>query len=200
MKWSPSAEAGTREKILGTAFHEFYRHGFQGGSLNRIVADAGITKGALFHHFAGKHELGYQVIDELIRPYIESTWIQPLQKSNDPLRTLRQIIYKSGEATKDDICQGCPLNNLAQEMSPLDEGFRTRINAIYDAQRQAIKGAFDRGIKAGLVRKNVSPERAAAFISAALAGIAGAAKNAQCCDLMQVAGEGLIDYLDSLKP
>ena len=58
---------------------------------------------------------------------------------------------------------GCPLNNLAQEMSPLDEGFRARINGIYHDQRRAIKEALERGIEAGNVRKNVVPERAAAF-------------------------------------
>jgi TetR/AcrR family transcriptional regulator, transcriptional repressor for nem operon len=200
MKWNPSVDCGTREKILGTAFNEFYRHGFQGGSINRIVADAGITKGALFHHFSGKNDLGYHVVDEIIRPHLEETWVRPLKDTDDPIRAIRQIIYKSAGSMKDDICQGCPLNNLAQEMSPLDEGFRTRINAIYELQRKTIKRAFERGIKAGLVRKTVSPERAAAFIVAALAGILGTAKNAQCTKLLSAAGEGLVDYLDSLKP
>src|SRR5438874_1220783 len=44
----------TRQRILDAAFDEFYRNGFQGGSLNRIVDDAATTKGALFHHFKGK--------------------------------------------------------------------------------------------------------------------------------------------------
>ena len=56
----------TRRKILEASYREFYRHGFQGGSINRIVDAAGITKGALFHHFTGKNELGYAVLDELM--------------------------------------------------------------------------------------------------------------------------------------
>jgi TetR/AcrR family transcriptional regulator, transcriptional repressor for nem operon len=56
----------TRAKILGAAFQEFYRHGFQGGSLNRIVKEAGTTKGSVFHHFEGKNALGYAVVDELL--------------------------------------------------------------------------------------------------------------------------------------
>lgn len=201
MKLSPSAEiSSTRERILGTAFCEFYRHGFQAGSINRIVSGAGITKGALFHHFAGKNELGYHVLDEVIRPEMEAKWIAPLQQTDDPIRTLRRILYRSAEEMKGNLCQGCPLNNLAQEMSPLDEGFRTRINAIYEAQRSAIRGALERGIQAGHVGRQVNPTRAAAFIVAALTGVVGTAKNAQCVDLMMTAGEGLIDYLDSLKP
>ncbi len=200
MKLNATPEVSTRDRILGTAFHEFHRHGFQGGSINRIVTDAGITKGALFHHFSGKNELGYHVVDELIRPMVEKTWIQPLRTTDDPIRVIRQILYAAAEKARETICEGCPLNNLAQEMSPLDEGFRMRIGAIYDDQRAAIRGAFERGIKAGLVKKTVSPPRAAAFIVAALAGMTGTAKSAQCMELLMEAGEGLMDYLDSLKP
>src|SRR5437867_7749611 len=61
----------TRRKILHAAFEEFYRHGFQGGSLNHIVDTAGATKGALFHHFeGGKNDLGYAVVEEVIQPRI----------------------------------------------------------------------------------------------------------------------------------
>ena len=51
----------TRRKILEAAFAEFYKNGFQGGSINHIVEEAGATKGALFHHFKGKNDLGYAV-------------------------------------------------------------------------------------------------------------------------------------------
>ncbi|HLK76465.1 MAG TPA: hypothetical protein VKU77_22785 [Streptosporangiaceae bacterium] len=30
---------------------------------------------------------------------------------------------------------GCPLNNLVQEMNPLDDGFRTRTSAVFDLWR-----------------------------------------------------------------
>ena len=63
---APKASDTTRTKLLWAAFAEFYRNGFQGGSLNHIVETAGATKGALFHHFAGKQDLGYAVLDEII--------------------------------------------------------------------------------------------------------------------------------------
>ena len=40
------APENTRRRILKAAFGEFYRNGFHGGSLNRIVEKAGTTKGA----------------------------------------------------------------------------------------------------------------------------------------------------------
>jgi TetR/AcrR family transcriptional regulator, transcriptional repressor for nem operon len=40
----------TRDRILQAAFEEFYRNGFQGGSLNHIAEKSGATKRALFHY------------------------------------------------------------------------------------------------------------------------------------------------------
>src|SRR6266508_2430271 len=86
----------TRRKILEAAFAEFYKNGFQGGSINHIVDEAGATKGALFHHFKGKNDLGYAVVEEVIRPLIKARWLDPLASSSDPIadlkRTLRQFV------------------------------------------------------------------------------------------------------------
>lgn len=192
----------TRRRILKAAFAEFYRTGFQGGSLNRIVDQAGTTKGALFHHFKDKHDLGYAVVDELIQPRIKALWFDALAESIDPItdvkRAVRQFVKE--EQANGRLVQGCPLNNLAQEMSPLDEGFRIRIEKVYAAWRESLEAAFSRGVKAGNVRKSISPRNAAAFVVAALAGIIGTAKNSQSEDLMKQAGDGLFDYLDSLRP
>jgi AcrR family transcriptional regulator len=201
MKPTTKAES-TRTKILRAAFEEFYRNGFQGGSLNQIVDDAGTTKGALFHHFEGKNDLGYAVVEEVIAPHMKARWLDPMAESVDPINDLKRSLR---QCMKDDVergrlVQGCPLNNLAQELSPLDEGFRKRIAKIYAEWREALAAAFARGIKAGKVKKDVSPAKVAAFIVAAQTGIIGSAKNSQDEELMKQAGEALCGYLDSLRP
>jgi TetR/AcrR family transcriptional regulator, transcriptional repressor for nem operon len=192
----------TRGKILQAAFDEFYRNGFQGGSLNRIVDDAGATKGALFHHFKGKKDLGYAVVREVIHPHFKQQWSDPLANSTDPITDLKRIFRQCAkrEIANGGLVHGCPLNNLAQEMSPLDERFRQSLDKIYASWRECLAAAFARGIKAGKVRKDVSPRKVAAFIVAAQAGMAGTAKNAQDEALLLQTGQALFDYLDSLKP
>ena len=192
----------TRRKILHAAFKEFYKHGFQGGSLNHIVDGAGATKGALFHHFEGKSDLGYAVVEEVIQPHIKALWCDSLADSIDPIADLKRLLrrFMKEEIESGRLVQGCPLNNLAQEMSPLDEGFRHRIENVYVAWREGLEAAFARGIKAGKVRKDISPRNVAAFVVAAQTGIIGTVKNSQSGELMKRAGEALFDYLDSLKP
>jgi TetR/AcrR family transcriptional regulator, transcriptional repressor for nem operon len=184
------------------AFAEFYRNGFQGGSLNKIVEAAGITKGALFHHFASKQELGYAVVDEIIHPILQERWIKPVANSADPIADLKRAFR---QFVKEDIAsghyvQGCPLNNLAQEMSPLDSGFRQRIDKLYDIWRSSYAAAFTAGIKARKVRKDISPRNVAALVVASQMGIWGTAKSSQDPQLMVHACDAICDYLDGLKP
>src|SRR5262249_55449092 len=149
----------TRQRILDAAFDEFYQNGFQGGSLNRIVDDARTTKGALFHHFKGKKHLGQAVVRGGIHPQFKQQWADPLANSTDPITDLKRIFRHCAKRAIADggLVHGCPLNNLAQEMSPLDEKFRQSLEKIYLAWRETMAAAFARGIKAGKVRKDVSP-------------------------------------------
>jgi len=195
------APEATRRKILGAAFAEFYKNGFQGGSLNHIVKVAGTTKGALFHHFSGKQELGYAVVDEIIAPILKERWLDPLADSSDPIADVKRSFRRF---VKEDIksgsfVQGCPLNNLAQEMSPLDEGFRKRIHKLYNMWRKCYTDAFTDAMKAGKVRKDILPRDVAALVVASQMGIWGTGKSSRSQELMVQAGEALCGYLDSLK-
>lgn len=208
----------TREKILLAAFGEIYKRGFQAASLSNILQNTGttliptgispsnitstsITKGALYHHFENKTELGYAVLDEVIRSTFHTIWIAPLENSDDPITTLTNIILQSGATmSEDDISLGCPLNNLAQEMSPIDEGFKIRISGIYQEWQDAIEASFERGKTAGTVRDIVDSKDIALLFIATLQGCMGFAKSVQKLDTLMACGKGLIDRLESLRP
>jgi len=196
------APGNTRRKILQAAFDEFHRHGFQGGSVNQIVESAGTTKGALFHHFGNKNELGYAVVNELIEPRIKQRWFDPLAESVDPIADLKRLLR---QAMKEDVAearyvQGCPLNNLAQEMSPLDDGFRKRLDHLYATWRKRYADALAAGIKAGKVRKGVSPQKVASLLVATQMGIWGTGKSSRDAGLMLQACEAVCGYLEGLRP
>jgi TetR/AcrR family transcriptional regulator, transcriptional repressor for nem operon len=196
------APQATRRKILEAAFGEFYANGFQGGSLNHIVEMAGTTKGALFHHFDSKQELGYAVVDEIIGPLLLQRWLEPLKDSTDPLPDLQAAFrrFVALDIQTGGSLNGCPMNNLAQEMSPLDDGFYRRINRLYDTWRERYTAALERGIQAGTVKADIKPKNVSALIVAAQMGIWGSGKSSRNQDVMRQAAEGVCDYLESLRP
>jgi TetR/AcrR family transcriptional regulator, transcriptional repressor for nem operon len=168
----------TREKILDAAFHEIYRYGFQSASLTNILDRTGLTKGALYHHFPDKQALGLAVVDEVIRGRLEQMVFQPLRDSREPLTTLIAILHAKRD--KLELVElGCPLNNLMQEMSPLDEAFRTRLNAVMKTWQDTIADALKRGQRQGQVRKDIDCVATALFIVSAWEGCIGIAKNMQ---------------------
>jgi len=63
-------------------------------SLNRIVAEAGTTKGAVFHHFKGKKDLGTLLCGGL-HP-LSQQWSDPLANSTDPLPYLKSASFAPG--------------------------------------------------------------------------------------------------------
>jgi AcrR family transcriptional regulator len=189
----------TRTKILEATFQEVHHVGFQAASLQNILKKTKLTKGALYHHFPNKQALGYALVDEVIRGFVETYWIQPLKDCDDPIDALKQTIIQSGqEMTMNDITMGCPLNNLTQEMSGVDEGFRQRLESIYTDWRIAISNTIEQGKHAGKVKETINADQFAIVFIATLEGCIGQAKSAQSMELLYACGQGLMGLLDTL--
>jgi TetR/AcrR family transcriptional regulator, transcriptional repressor for nem operon len=189
----------TRERLLQAASREIYRSGFQSASLDAILASARVTKGALYHHFKNKEALGYAVVEEIISPDVHGKWVRPLQSVKDPINALIAIVQDLS-VRPEDVCGGCQLNNLAQEMSPLDAGFRKRLEIIFDAWREAAASVLRDGQIHGSVRRNVQPADAAALLIAMVEGYGSLAKNAQDPKVIKAGIKNIVAWLKSLRP
>lgn len=62
MPYTPEHKARTRERIVESAQRLFNRHGFNGVSIDEIMADAGLTRGGFYNHFGTKDELYAEVV------------------------------------------------------------------------------------------------------------------------------------------
>lgn len=189
----------TREKILEASAEEIYRVGFRAASLSEILSKLGISKGALYHHFPDKLSLGYAVLEECYGKSQEETWSNAL-KGNDPLAGIVELLRKKVNMNcQDTLCCGCPINNLGTEMSPVDEGFRERIEAIYKRWHKQIAKAIIDGQHRGTVRADIDASEVAYFVIASIQGAIGLAKNAQDYGLFKNVVQGLFGYLDGLR-
>jgi AcrR family transcriptional regulator len=189
----------TREKLLNAAFSEIHRYGFQAASIANILQNTGLTKGALYHHFPTKRDLGFAVVEEMIALRLERLFFSKLRESTRPIDTLRQIIAERGSSATPAVVElGCPLNNLMQEMSPLDEDFKRRLNAILTTWHRTVETALQRGQAAGEIRPDVDCQAAALFIVSAWEGCIGIAKNLQSIEGFDQCLRQLNGYIESL--
>jgi TetR/AcrR family transcriptional regulator, transcriptional repressor for nem operon len=192
---------GTRQALLEAAYNEIYRSGFRAASLDTILAAAGVTRGALYYHFGSKQELGYAVVDERVKPLIRERYIDPVRGAEDPTAALRRMgLRMERELLKTGILLlGCPVNNLVQEMSGVDEGFRERLAAILKEWKDAIADVLRRGQTRKLVRSDVDAEAVATFIVASYQGACGFAKSAHKIEPFTACRKSLDAHLKTLQ-
>ena len=190
----------TRERLLQAAFREVYKVGFQSAGIDAILADTNVTKGALYYHFENKEALGHAIIEEIVAKLPRDRWLLPLERSRDkdPLDALIGIV-RAIPARPRDLRGGCPLVNLAQEMSQLDEQFRKRLERIFHAWQEGIAMALRKGQSQGTVRRDLVAEETASFLIAMVEGYEVLAKNAQDAKVWNVGIRNIEGWLNSLR-
>jgi TetR/AcrR family transcriptional regulator, transcriptional repressor for nem operon len=189
---------GTRERLLQAAFREIHRSGFQSAGIDTILAATNVTKGALYHHFESKEALGHAVVEEKIATLTRDRWLQPMQSEGEAIDILIGIVR--GLPTRPaDVRHSCPLLNLAQEMSPLDEQFRKRLERIFLAWQEGVATLLRKGQSQGTVRRDLNPDETASFLVAMIEGHASLAKNAQDAKVWEVGIRNIVSWLESLR-
>ncbi|MGB6475510.1 MAG: TetR family transcriptional regulator C-terminal domain-containing protein [Candidatus Sulfotelmatobacter sp.] len=189
----------TRGLLLRAAFEEIYRAGFRSADLDAILAAAGVTKGALYYHFDDKEALGYAVLDEVMASDLHQKWVRPLRNAKDPIDALVRIV-QSESLKREDVQRGCPLLNLSQEMSGIDEGFRKRTARLFKDWHDAVAEALREGQKRGLVRNDINANETATFLIATYEGYVVLTKNSQDARMMQSGQRRVSGHLESLRP
>jgi TetR/AcrR family transcriptional regulator, transcriptional repressor for nem operon len=188
----------TRRLLLQAAFQEMYRSGYRSADLDAILAAAGVTKGALYHHFENKEALGYAVVDEVITGSVHQKWVQPLRNAKNPIDVLVRIV-QSESMKREDVRRGCPLLNLANEMSGIDEGFRRRTAKLFKDWHDAVAGALREGQKRGLVRNDINANETATFLIATYEGYVVLGKNSQDPRMMRSGQRRVTGHIQSLR-
>lgn len=176
-----------RGRILDAAADLFQSGGYNATSMQDVMTAAGVTGGALHHHFATKKQLGLAVVNERVAPAVRESWIEPVKRASDPVEGIREAF----EAIRSDLSsqgyvRGCPLNNLAIELAYADADFRESLQGIFAEWRDAIAarlGAREGGRKPGAT----DSADLAAFVVATYSGAMAMAKAEQSTAPMEAA-------------
>ena len=187
----------TRQAILEAAGEGFATQGYAATGLGTIVSRAGLTKGALFHHFHDKLSLAADWIASEIQTGIEADWIRPLEDihSLDGLKSLCRSRCLELNATD-------PLSALVAitaETAHSEPALRDASVAVFTALRQSFADLIERGKSSGWIHRSIQPASEAAFIVSSVAGLTVTSK-ADPTDATRRAGaDALGAYLETLR-
>ncbi|MBU1377912.1 MAG: TetR/AcrR family transcriptional regulator [Alphaproteobacteria bacterium] len=169
--------AGLRRRVLDAAARSFQAVGYGGASLHELVREAGVTGGALHHHFPTKKDLVLAVISERVSAEVAETWIKTVQRAPSGAEGILQV-FEDTIAVLDakGSVSGCPLGNLALELSLADEDVRGAVAGEYAVWRQAIA---ERLTADGAAFAQPDPDAFANVVVAMFSGAMGIAKAEQ---------------------
>lgn len=164
------------------------------------MARTELTKGALFNIFPNKLALGYAVVDEVIAGLIRAQWVVPLEGAEDCLEVIaRSFEIGAAELARMPVHHGCPLNNLAQEMSAIDAGFKVRTQRVFDEWISGLRMALQAGQREGTVRADANVQDAAVHLVTLIEGILSLAKNSQDPEVLHAGARNVRGLLATLR-
>lgn len=187
----------TRRAILDAAGAEFSAHGYAGSGLGAITTRAGLTKGALFHHFPDKRGLAVAWVCESLGAEMERLWMAPLEDTVS-LESLKIFCRaRVMEMRSTDPLASWVL--LASESTHADQEFKGALETVFSSFRAGLAATLERGKSNGWIHRSIRPEDEAMFLSATLAGFAVAFR-ADDKEVTRRRGADSLDaYLETLR-
>jgi TetR/AcrR family transcriptional repressor of nem operon len=184
-----------RRRVLDVAAAAFQARGYHSTSTHDIMHEAGVTGGALHHHFPTKKALGLAVIRDRVGQAVEDTWIEPIRTAPTAAAGVRGVLEQlTASLDARGTVLGCPLNNLALELSLADAEFQQAVQSVFERWQTALAAKL-RADQAAGARKDVEPEHLAAFIVAAYSGAMAMAKATQSSEPLVICAQQLAAFL-----
>src|SRR6266436_8855147 len=152
----------TREKILQAAACLFALKGYHDTKLEEVLDTAQVTKGAFFHHFHDREDLGFAVLNwhmdqrRQLLDAIEQEW--PLAEEAPPL----QRLFRRLDAIQEMVRRrerrkgGCIIGNLSTALSDCHDGFRKRLAECFDEMAQEFLPYLEAAARQGRVTRRTN--------------------------------------------
>lgn len=165
-------EKNTRKNLIDSTFDEIYQKGYQGASLTTILKNAKVHKGSMYHFFENKKEMALVSIKEKIYERFVQRYSSIIALESGYLEAFIKSIK---DTTNRDFNKGCPIANIVQEMSNIDEDFKVLMEEIYQTFRKNIKDILDLAIKKDEM-KECDTTKLALYIASTIEGAILSAK------------------------
>jgi len=140
-RYSPEHKEATRRRMVETAGRRFKSDGIDGSGIATLVADAGLTNGAFYGHFASKDDLVATVVAQQLTDQVARVNAMPAGLASVEA-FLREYL---SPAHRDDLPGGCPSAALLDEIGRCD----TTTRQAYTDGAQAMIAAIARHLDEG---------------------------------------------------
>lgn len=162
---SERKSGNTKEKILLSAMELFWHNSVASVGVERICQQAGVQKGSFYHFFESKDTLVSELIDwmgeqaqeRFLRPAFLSD-APPTRRFADYMQLLAaQWVENDFGQGNGEHWPGCPMGNMAIELSTQSEDLRQKLCELMDTHRRYYQHAFMQAQLEEEITKEITP-------------------------------------------
>ena len=158
----------TKNQILEAALRVFVKSGFSKTTMDDIVNESGLSKGAIYHHYGSKKELFLALIDYWENYFFKNIINKDLT-NNNPDELLRDItldVIKAFKSSKHIFLAELEFWSLSNH----DLDVRKRTTELYSKLIVLFRNIISKGVNSGLY-KNIDLDVAALSVMTSLQGV-----------------------------
>jgi TetR/AcrR family transcriptional repressor of nem operon len=192
-----STKAETRDRLVQAARDLFWKQGYASTGIAEILKAAEAHSGSLYYFFPTKEDLLLAVL-EWYKANLWTMVINPVfERVSDPIERVFGILdgYRQG-LLQTKFVNGCPVGNLALELSNTHPSARKLIAENFSGWRDAIKQCLDDA--AGRLPEGTDSEQLALFVLNTMEGAVMLARSYRAIEPYDNAVTRLRDYFERL--
>ena len=157
----------TRQRIIAQAAPLFNQRGYEGCSLQDIMAATGLEKGGIYRHFGSKEELAAEAFDYAWN-LASTKRRQNIDAIPNQVERLKQ--YVANFNVRASLPGGCPLLNTGVDSDNGNPVLRERVRLALRGWKDRLRCILEEGIAAGAIQPGIDIDKAISIIIAGLEG------------------------------
>ncbi len=162
----------TMQRMQVTGLELFYKKGYYNTSVDDILKELSLSKGAFYYHFESKEDFFIQIIENLVVRRVYSMLIEPIEGHKNALELITNCFENALEtAVHNEMDYGFVLNNFINEFNGRNERIMKHLNEILKIWEVNLVSAIQKGKFNGFIDRHVDAEGVALFLMSSYIGV-----------------------------
>ncbi|NDV42157.1 TetR/AcrR family transcriptional regulator [Flagellimonas sediminis] len=191
----------TMHRLCGKGLEIFNEKGYYNTSLDDILTQLSLSKGAFYHHFKSKEDYFISIVQNLIVQKVYALLIEPLNTEENPLPIIVDSLENALEpGKKNEMAYGFMLNDFLTEFNKRNEEISGYLKDILNVWEVNLVSVLKKGKLDGYIARHVDCEGVATYIIASYLGMRSLMMDSSNRQLKYQYVQQLKHYFKSLEP
>ena len=162
----------TMHRLQVTGLELFYQNGYYNTSIDDILKELSLSKGAFYYHFRSKEDYFIGIVQNLLVQKIYSSLVQPIEGKEDPFTVIAQCFENSLEtAEHNELDRGFVLSNFMSEFKGRNPEIMEFFKDILKVWEVNLISSLQKGKSDGYVDRHVDSDAVATYLISSYIGI-----------------------------